>query len=61
MSPHRRSPRWGDILSVETVRRLKRAPLDYHFQYIMAAERPGEYDFFALTAGPEPITCMVKA
>jgi hypothetical protein len=59
--PHRRSPRWGDILSAETVRRLKRAPLDYHFQYIMAAERPGEYDFFALTAGPEPITRMAKA
>jgi hypothetical protein len=58
--PHRRSPRWGDILSAETIRRLKRAPLDYHFQYIMAAERPGEFDFFSLTAGPEPITRMVK-
>jgi hypothetical protein len=59
--PHRRSPRFNDILSAETVRRLKKAPLDYHFQYIMAAERPGEFDFFALTAGPEPITRMVQA
>ena len=59
--PHRRSPRLADIVSPETLRRLKRTPLDYHFQYIMAAERPGEYDFFALTAGPEPISRMAHA
>ena len=27
----------------------------------MAADRPGEYDFFALTAGPEPISRMAQA
>ena len=59
--PHRRSPRFKELLSPETLRRLKRAPLDYHFQYIMAAERPGEYDYFALTAGPEPITRLAPA
>jgi len=59
--PYRRSPRYGDIVSAETLRRLKRTPLDFHFQYIMASERPGEYDFFSLTAGPEPITRMVQA
>ncbi len=59
--PHRRSPRLADIVSPETLRRLKRTPLDYHFQYIMAADRPGEYDFFALTAGPEPISRMAQA
>ena len=58
--PHRRSPRYGDIVSPETLRRLKKTPLDFHFQYIMAGERPGEYDFFALTAGPEPVTRMVQ-
>ncbi len=58
--PHRRSPRYGDIVSPETLQRLKRTPLDFHFQYIMAGERSGEYDFFSLTAGPEPITRMVQ-
>ncbi len=58
--PHRRSPRYGDILSSETLKRLKTTPLDYHFQYIMAGERPGEYDFFALTAGPEATARMVR-
>ena len=59
--PHRRSPRYGDIVSPETLRRLKKTPLDFHFQYIMAGERPGEYDFFALTAGPEPVTRMARS
>jgi hypothetical protein len=59
--PFRRSPRFGDIVTPERLRRLKRTPLDYHFQYIMAGELGGEYDFFALTAGPEPITRMVLA
>jgi len=59
--PFRRSPRFGDIVTPQRLRRLKRTPLDYHFQYIMAGEIAGEYDFFALTAGPEPITRMVLA
>lgn len=54
--PHRRSPRFAKIVRPETLQRLKRAPLDYHFQYIMAADLPGDYDFFALTAGPEPVS-----
>ena len=58
--PHRRSPRYGDIVSPETLRRLKTKPLDYHFQYIMAGDKPGEYDFFALTAGPEAIAGMIR-
>ena len=59
--PHRRSPRLGDIVSPETLKLLKRTPLDYHFQYIMAGQKAGEYDFFALTSGPEPITRMAPA
>ena len=59
--PHRRSPRLGDIVSPETLKRLKRTPLDYHFQYIMAGQKAGEYDFFALTSGPDPITRLAPA
>ncbi len=59
--PHRRSPKFAKIVRPETLQRLKRAPLDYHFQYIMAGDLPGEYDFFALTAGPEPICGLSPA
>jgi hypothetical protein len=56
--PHRRSPRYSEILTPEGFERLKKAPLAYHFQYIMATERAAEYDFFRLTAGPDPISAI---
>ena len=56
--PHRRSPRYSELLTPESFERLKKTPLAYHFQYIMASEKAAEYDFFRLTAGPEPITSI---
>jgi hypothetical protein len=56
--PWRRSPRYSELLTPEGFAKLKKAPLSYHFQYIMAGERAAEYDFFALTAGPDPITSI---
>jgi hypothetical protein len=56
--PYRRSPRYSEILTPEGFAALKKTPLAYHFQYIMAGERAAEYDFFRLTAGPEPITAI---
>ena len=50
--PERRAPGFSRLLTRPSFERLKRSPLDYHFQYIMAGEIPGEYDFFRLTAGP---------
>ena len=26
-----------------------------HFQYLCAFDRPGDYDYFAITAGPVPL------
>ncbi len=54
--PDRRSPRFHLLLTPETYRKLKRQPLDFHFHYLKAAETPGDYDFFRLTCGPEPLT-----
>ena len=54
--PHRRSPRYSELLTPESFARLKKTPLAYHFQYIMASEKAAEYDFFRLTAGPDPIS-----
>jgi hypothetical protein len=54
--PVRRSPRFHVLLSPEAYRRLRREPLAFHFHYLSAAEIPGDYDFFRLTAGPERLT-----
>ena len=59
--PFRRSPRFSELLSPASFKALKRAPLAYHFQYIMAAETPGEYDFFRLTSGPVPVASIATA
>ena len=54
--PERRTPRFHALMSPETYRRLRRDPLALHFHYLRAAEIPGDYDFFRLTAGPERLT-----
>ncbi len=56
--PWRRSPRFGQLLTPQTFEALKKTPLEYHFQYIMAGEVDGEYDFFRLTAGPGRVSAM---
>ncbi len=53
--PVRRSPRFH-LLMPESYRRLRQDPLGFHFQYLMATERAGGYDYFRLTAGPERLT-----
>ena len=54
--PDRRSPRFHLLTTAETYRKLKRQPLEFHFHYLKAMEMAGDYDFFRLTAGPEPLT-----
>ncbi len=47
------SPRFHAILTPETFRQIRREPFRFHFQYLMASEIPGRYNFFRLTCGPE--------
>ncbi len=54
--PDRRSPRFHLLLTPGTYKTLKREPLDFHFHYIKATEIAGDYDFFRLTCGPQPLT-----
>lgn len=49
------SPRFHKILRPETFRKVRRSPIDFHFQYLRAGEIAGGYDYFRLTAGPEPL------
>ncbi len=61
--------RWPRIVSAafrqrlapETFRRLRRRFYALHFQYLRAFERPGDYDYFAITAGPRTLAARFAA
>lgn len=46
------SAAFTQTLRPETWARLKRRFFRLHFQYLCAFDRPGDYDYFAITAGP---------
>ena len=46
------SARFIKLFSAEGYRNIKRNFIRGHFQYLMAAELAGDYDYFAITAGP---------
>jgi hypothetical protein len=45
------SPRFATLFGQQSYARIVRDKMRYHFQYLMAAEKPGAYDYFAITAG----------
>lgn len=45
------SARYVKLFTPETYVPMKRDYYRHHFQYLMAAELPGEYDYFQITAG----------
>ena len=51
-NPIVRSPRFRDLLSPATYKRIRYNFFRVHFQFLMANEAPGEYDFFTITCGP---------
>jgi len=46
------SARFSETLSPERWARLRRRYYRLHFQYLHAFDRPGDYDYFRITAGP---------
>jgi hypothetical protein len=54
--PVRRSPRFHTLMTDAAYRRLRRSPLDFHFQYLMATELAGGYDYFEITTGPRRLS-----
>ncbi|MBA3909065.1 MAG: hypothetical protein C0524_04075 [Rhodobacter sp.] len=46
------SAAFSQTLSPERWRALKRRYFRLHFQYLCAFDRPGDYDYFRITAGP---------
>lgn len=53
--PRLMSPRFHLLFGPQAYARLKRNRFQVHLQYLMAAERPGPYDLFAITAGPRTL------
>lgn len=50
--PKRVSPRFAQCFPPQRYRDVRRDKYRCHFQYLMAVELPGTYDFFSLSAGP---------
>ncbi len=50
--PKRVSPRFAQCFDAPRYAAIRRDKYRCHFQYLMAVERPGGYDYFAITAGP---------
>ena len=46
------SAAFSQTLSKERFQKLKRRFFRLHFQYLCAFDRPGDYDYFQITAGP---------
>jgi hypothetical protein len=53
--PKRISARFAQCFRPQTYEQIKRDKYRCHFQYLMAVELPGAYDYFAVTAGPLPL------
>ncbi|MBN8488730.1 MAG: hypothetical protein J0M20_13545 [Burkholderiales bacterium] len=51
----RLNPRFAQLFTPATYEGLRRDKYRCHFQYLMAGELPGEYDYFAITAGPQSL------
>lgn len=49
------SAAFSQTLRPETWARLKRRYFRLHFQYLCAFDNPGDYDYFAITAGPRSL------
>lgn len=50
--PRLLSPRFAAMFSTAAYAEIKRDRFRLHFQYLMASELPGDYDYTAITAGP---------
>ncbi|MBQ0959264.1 hypothetical protein KAK06_09915 [Ideonella sp. 4Y11] len=51
----RLNPRFAQLFTPASYERIRHDKYRCHFQYLMASEVVGEYDFFAITAGPRSL------
>jgi pimeloyl-ACP methyl ester carboxylesterase len=60
-SPKRLSPRFAQLFEREAYERIRQDKYRCHFQYLMASQLRGAYDYFAITAGPERLSARFAA
>jgi hypothetical protein len=53
------SPRFFRLYRPENYRRLRYSWYTMHFLYLMATDHAGDYDYFAMTAGPAPLSARL--
>lgn len=58
-NPSVRSARFRETMSEENYERTKFRFYAFHFQYLMANDIPGEYDFYRFLTGPVPLRDMI--
>lgn len=49
------NPRFAELFDAQAYAALKYDKFRLHFQYLRASDLPGEYDYFAITAGPQTL------
>lgn len=54
-NPKLLNAKFHETIPAERLDKRTRNWMELHFQYIMATTRPGDYDYFAITAGPESL------
>ncbi len=59
-NPVIRSARFAEITSEQTYRLMRRSPFRMHFQFMMANDRPGEYDFYMMVLGPVSLAARIR-
>lgn len=59
-NPVIRSSRFAEITSEATYRLMLRSPFRMHFQFMMANDRPGEYDFYMMVLGPMSLAGRIR-
>lgn len=57
---HMCSPRFHKLFNAQAYRRLRRNKMRMHFQYLMAAEKRGAYNFFAMLTAPGAVRVFVE-
>lgn len=59
-NPAIRSSRFRDITTEATYRTMLKSPFRMHFQFLMANEKPGDYDYILMALGPTRLADRVR-
>lgn len=57
---HMCSPRFHKLFDAQAYRRVRRNKMRMHFQYLMASEKRGAYNFFAMLTAPGAVRAFVE-